>query len=253
MFILDQIKAFTVAFCLGVALIPVCLIAVPFRLKKRLSIVIPFWKFAARFAMRHACVSTIDIADDRRTPEFRALGDTGIFIANHQSFIDIPLMVTMYGVPPIMKKEVLYVPFIGQLGWICGAMPVSRSSMGSKRKVFEQTKNRILKDKIGIQVYPEGTRSKTGEPQPFENIKRALLVLAFKEKIPVTPTSIFGTRGVMSKHGFFITKRHVGIIVHQELRPENFQTSDEFARACWDKVLEGYIELTQKIAHLNKN
>jgi 1-acyl-sn-glycerol-3-phosphate acyltransferase len=253
MFIFDQIKAFVVALSLALSLVPVCVMAVPFRLKKRLEIVIPFWRFAAKFAMRHACEAIIDVAEDRRTSAFKATGDTGIFIANHQSYIDIPLIVTMYQVPPIMKKEVLYIPFVGQLGWICGAMPVSRSNMGSKRKVFDQTKKRILQDKIGIQVYPEGTRSKNAEPQPFEKIKKALLVLAYNEKIPVTPTSIYGTRGVLSEYGFFNTKRHVGIIVHEELRPENYKDSDEFARACWKKVVEGFTELSQKIAHQNKS
>ncbi len=213
----------------------------------------PFWQFAAKNALRYACNAKIDIAEDRRDPTFKAQGDVGLFIANHQSYMDIPMIVTMYQVPPIMKKEVLYVPFVGLLGWICGAMPVSRSSMGSKRKIIDQTRNRILKDKMGIQVYPEGTRSKDSHPKPYEEIKRALMVIAYSAKIPIIPTSVYGTRGIVSRLGFFNSGRHLGIIVHKEILPENFKSSDEFCRACWEKVVEGYEEMALKLDPANKS
>lgn len=43
-----------------------------------------------------------------------------LYIANHQSYIDIPLIITKFQVPPIMKKEVLYIPIIGLVGWAMG-------------------------------------------------------------------------------------------------------------------------------------
>ncbi len=183
----------------------------------------------------------------------RGIPAQGLYVANHQSYIDIPLMVTMFQVPPIMKKELLYIPIFGWIAWLSGAMPVSRSSNQSRRKVFNQTKRRILHEKIGIQVYPEGTRSKTGLPKSYSEIKRTLLVFAFNEKIPVVPTSLYGTRGVLSPKGMIQSGRHIGITVHKEILPENFATADEFAEACWSKVIEGHDQMKAELAPLNKN
>ena len=253
MFILDQIRAIIIAVVLGCYLLIVCLIAIPFRLKRRLEFVSPHWKWAGNFALRHAARARIEISEDRRSPETKSHGDTGIFIANHQSFMDIPMLVTRMIVPPIMKKEVLYIPIMGFLAWICGAIPVSRTNKDSKRRVFELTKKRVLIDDIGVQVYPEGTRSKTAHPKPYEKIARALLVFAYKEKIAVVPASIYGTRGVLNSWGLVNAKRHLGMIIHEQIHPENFESADLFGRACWSKVIEGYEELAKKLDHLNKN
>jgi len=159
----------------------------------------------------------------------------------------------MYQAPPIMKKEVLYIPIFGWLGWVSGAMPVSRSKVDSRKKVFDQAKKRILVEKIGLQVYPEGTRSKDAVPKHYDQIKRTLLVFAFNEKIPVIPTSIYGTRGVLSKKGFIQKGRHLGIIVHKEIVPQNYKNSDEFCRAIWGKVVEGHDEIKSRLGPLNEN
>lgn len=253
MFILIQIKASIVAFFLGFYLLLICLVAIPFRLKKRLALVAPHWQFAAKFAIRHAAHAVIDVAEDRRTVESKSQSERGLFIANHQSFFDIPMIVTMIQVPPIMKKEVLYVPFVGLLGWICGAVPFSRSNMASKRKVLDLVKKRILTQKMSVQVYPEGTRSKTGIPAPYEKTARALIILAYKEKIPVTPVSMYGTRGIFNSIGLVNAGKHLGIIIHSEQHPEKFESADLFAKACWDLVVRGHEELTERIAPPNKS
>lgn len=174
-------------------------------------------------------------------------------MANHQSYVDIPLMITIYQASPIMKKEVLYIPIFGWMAWISGALPVSRSSGSSRRKVFEKAKKRIMKENIGLQVYPEGTRSKNALPKPFPEIKKTLLIFAYNEKIPVIPTSMYGTRGVLNSNGLINPGRHLGIIVHKEIHPENFSSADEFAEACWSKVILGHDQMKEKLGPLNEN
>jgi 1-acyl-sn-glycerol-3-phosphate acyltransferase len=162
-------------------------------------------------------------------------------------------MITLYQAPPIMKKEVLNIPIFGWLAWISGALPVSRSSTASRRRVFAKAKKRILKERIGIMVYPEGTRSKTAEPKSFEEIKKTLLIFAYNEKIPVVPTSLYGTRGVLSSRGLIRPGRNIGIIVHKEIHPEDFSSADEFARKCWDQVTSGHDQMKAQLGPLNEN
>jgi 1-acyl-sn-glycerol-3-phosphate acyltransferase len=250
---LIQIKAIFVAFLLlGFVLIPACTIALPLPLRKRLKIVSPAWGIFARNFLKFGCQAKLDIWEDHRSEAYRGVPAYGLFVANHQSFIDIPLMATIYQIPPIMKKEVLYIPVFGWLAWASGAMPVSRSKNNSRKKVFSQARKRLSKEKIAVQVYPEGTRSRDGFPKEFSEIKKTLMVVAFNDKIPVIPTSLFGTRGVLSKKGRIQANRHLGIIVHKEIDPCDYATSDEFCQACWEKVREGYERMRNQIGHLNE-
>lgn len=254
MFLLHQIKAVFVSVILLVfILLPAIIISIPFPLGRRLKIITPVWQFCSRLLLRYGCSIYLDVEEDERSPEFRTVPNYGLYICNHQSYLDIPTLFTRYQVPPIMKKEVLYIPIFGWLAWLSGAMPVSRSSNDSRKRVFSEARKRFKEKRIGVQVYPEGTRSKTSDPKSFEEIKRTLLVFAYNEKIPVIPTSIYGTRGVLTKHGFVRPKRHIGIIVHKEIYPENFADADAFARACWGKVIEGHSQMKARLAPLNEN
>lgn len=254
MSLLIQIKAIVLGvILLFFVLLPACLIAIPFGLTRRLKIVGPVWTFCSSFLLRYACHARLDIQEDYRAEAYRGIPCYGLYVANHQSYIDIPLLITMYLAPPIMKKEVLYIPIFGWLGWISGALPVSRSKVNSRKKVFDMAKNRVLNERIGLQVYPEGTRSKDATPKHYDQLKRTLLVFAFNEKLPVIPTSIYGTRGVLSPMGLIQPGRHLGIIVHKEILPQDYKNSDEFCRAVWGKVQSGHDELKARLAPLNGN
>ena len=145
MLILIQIKAiFLALFSLVFVLMPSCLLVIPFHLRTRLKIVGPVWSNLGHFLLRYACHAKIGHYEDLRSPEFGGTPCYGIYVANHQSFLDIPLLTLAYQAPPIMKKEILNIPIFGWMAWISGAIPVSRNSTASRRKVFERAKKRIL-------------------------------------------------------------------------------------------------------------
>lgn len=254
MFIYYQIKAvFVSLFLLIFVLLPTVLLAIPFPLKRRLKIICPVWQFCSHMLLRFGLTARLSVEEDHRSPEFRTIPGYGLYICNHQSFVDIPLCFTIFQIPPIMKKEILYIPIFGWLAWFSGAMPVSRSSNSSRKKVFFQARRRFKEMKLGVQLYPEGTRSRDGHLKGYSEIKKSLLVFAFNEKIPVIPASLYGTREVLYPFGLLRAHRHIGIIVHKEIDPENFEDGEEFARACWAKVHEGHVELKRRLVPLDGN
>lgn len=254
MFILTQIKAiFIIVVLLIFVLLPGCVLAIPFPLSRRLKIVSPIWVFCQKIVLRYALETKILICEDHRTERVRGVPPYGLYIANHQSFLDIPLITIMYQAPPIMKKEVLYIPVIGWLAWLSGAMPVARGQGSSGRKVFEETRVRMVDKKIAVQVYPEGTRSKDAHPKPVNRIKKTLLVFAYNQKIPVIPTSIYGTRDVLTDRGRIHPKSPLGIIVHKEVDPIDFASAEEFYQHCWAKVTEGHSQMKAQLSHLGKS
>ncbi len=207
----------------------------------------PVWSIFSKLLLKYACSIDIKVQDDLRSEDFKITPAYGLYISNHQSFLDIPLISTLYQIPPIMKKEVLYIPIFGWIAWASGAMPVSRTSNNSRKKVFSDAKKRILGEKLAVQVYPEGTRSKDSIPRDFSDIKKTLLIFAYRENIPVIPTSLFGTRGILSDRGIVTPNKRVGIIVHKEIFPQDFSSADEFSKACWEKVREGYYSIENRL------
>jgi len=247
--ILNQAWAsITIPLVFFLSVTPVALVVIPLPVKWRVRFVGPFWRFFSRFTLKYGCWATL-YESDRRRPELRSYPYKGLYIANHQSFIDIPLMLSQYQVPPIMKKEVLYLPLLGIMAWASGAMVVSRGKRNSRKKVFVQARKRLVEDNFAVQYYPEGTRSRNGLPKDYKELKITLLQLAWENKVPVIPISMFGTRGVLNPRGVITPGKKVGIITHDAIEPNNFPDANSFARACWEQVVKGFTELETSLGN----
>ncbi len=224
---------------------PAVLLAVPFPLKTRLKLVGPFWWFFARYVIKYACFCRL-YEEDHRPAHMRSQPLQGLYIANHQSSLDIPLLISQYQVLPIMKREVLYVPVLGLMAWASGALVVSRGKRDSRKKVFVQARHRLVDEKYSVQYYPEGTRSKTGLPKPYDQLKVPLLHLAWEAGVHVVPVSMYGTKAVLAG-GLVRPGLPVGVITHAPLFPKDYPNANAFARACWAKVVEGHDSLKERL------
>lgn len=126
-----------------------------------------------------------------------------IFVSNHSSQFDIPVL--QHSIPGrmgmIFKKELAKIPFFGwQLKWGPYVM-IDRKDFESALKSIEEAKEKISKLGMSVVVFAEGTRSKTGEVQPF---KRGAFYLASRSGYPIIPVSISKTNSIMPKGKFQI-------------------------------------------------
>lgn len=115
-----------------------------------------------------------------------------IFMANHQSNIDIPVLVQSlkgFQLRWLAKRELLYVPLFGWAMWASKHILVDRSSRARALGSLKSAAAR-LKAGVSIVVFPEGTRSKTGALLPF---KRGGFWLAIETQVPVVPVTIDGS------------------------------------------------------------
>lgn len=236
------IAAFTVT------IFPAAIIALPFGTVTRTRISAPFWKVFSKSLIHGAIFSSV-YKRDERSEEVRKKHPEGLYISNHQSFVDVPLVLSELPIPPIMKKEILYIPVIGLCGYSAGAMIVDRKSRNSRVKVFEQAKERLTQGIKALLFYPEGTRQRgVDSPKEFKDIKKPILRFAYEQNIPVYPISIYGTTKVLRPASLMIDHRkNLGIIIRDAQKPANFEDAESFMQACWTQVQDGYSELQEKL------
>ncbi|MEG0467820.1 MAG: lysophospholipid acyltransferase family protein [Mucinivorans sp.] len=113
-----------------------------------------------------------------------------VMMSNHQGMYDIPLL---YYVPLhfkwVAKREVLGMPIIGWVLWMQHGIALRRDDPNSAKKMLHKGV-KFLKDGISVMIFPEGTRSKTGQVNKF--LPGAFL-MAIKAERPILPVVIEGS------------------------------------------------------------
>ena len=92
-----------------------------------------------------------------------------IIAAKHQSFFDIILLCSVLPRPKfIMKRELLWVPIVGQYALRIGCIPVNRGKRGAAitKMKADVTRGTALPGQLVI--YPQGTRVAPGEAMPYK-------------------------------------------------------------------------------------
>lgn len=109
-----------------------------------------------------------------------------IIVSNHQSNLDVFILGSMmpkYTVA-LGKKDILYLPFFGQLFWIAGNIVIDRYNRGKAMQAMRKVSEVMKKEGKVVWIMPEGTRSRTGELLPF---KKGAFYTAIAGELPIVP------------------------------------------------------------------
>ena len=91
--------------------------------------------------------------------EGERMNQAGIFIGNHMSYVDIPVLKSLKATSFVAKDEIRDWPFFGKAGEAFGAIYIDRSSQDSRAATAEALKKAIQEDGREIVVFPGGTTS----------------------------------------------------------------------------------------------
>lgn len=153
---------------------------------------------------------------EREIKKIKETKEPVILISNHQSNLDIP---TLLGYLPldfafIAKKEMKTWPLIG--GWM-KALNCIFLDRKNVRQGMKDMKNAMSKVKDGYSyvIFPEGSRTETGEVGEF---KKGSFKLATDTKVRILPITISGTYAVQSKKSLKVKgNKNIKVIVDKPI------------------------------------
>jgi 1-acyl-sn-glycerol-3-phosphate acyltransferase len=145
---------------------------------------------------------------------------TYIFMSNHVSNIDPPLMLPLIPrrTSVMARHELFHYPLLGRTMRMGDLVPVERGSRAGGLAAIRNAAE-VIRKGINMTTYVEGGRSFDGKLLPF---KKGPFYLAEECQVPVVPVTIVGTHGIMPKGRFSMKPGNVEILFHEPIEPKDF-------------------------------
>ena len=139
----------------------------------------PLWKFSV----------TGNMPEDPRHPY--------VVVANHESFVDILLISHLpFEMKWMSKSEFFKIPLLGWMMQLAGDIKLVRGDKKAGAQALIDSRDRLEK-RVSVMIFPEGTRSKSGELGEF---KDGAFRIAIQTGVPIIPLALLGTRDALIKH-----------------------------------------------------
>lgn len=123
-----------------------------------------------------------------------------VIACTHQSAYDV--LVLAVSVPVryhfVAKNELRRVPIFGRAVAAAGHVFIDRGDRPAAIESLKIAAEKMRTARSSALVFPEGTRSLTGELQPF---KKGPFIMSIEAGVPIVPTVVFGTFGILPKRG----------------------------------------------------
>lgn len=188
-----------------------------------------------RMTRSYPVVENMDILRD-----FYKENRTAMFVANHNSWMDIPFMGATIGwrnYKFVAKKELEKVPILSAAIVTADNLMVDRKDKRSGLRTLRAGME-FLKKGIHLCTFPEGTRSRDGRLNDFLG---GAFKMAHKVGAPIIPLSIVGAQHVQPIHWMFPlrpSRRRIKVVVHPPVESKGL-TEAELAKKVRQAMVDG--------------
>lgn len=175
-----------------------------------------------------------------------------VMVMNHNSGVDI---FAAYKIPLnfrwVSKREVFRVPFMGPLLTIHGDIPIERGNPSEALAKVLSLGKLWLGRGASVAIFPEGTRSKTGEINRF---KMGAFNLAKEANVEILPIVMTGTNKMFRKGWLMNWRNRVAIRVMKPIPVEEVAATDvkDMAQRVRESMIEELAKLRAEVAAAKK-
>ena len=167
-------------------------------------------------------------------------GEPYVLAANHLSWFDVfavgvLLKVDFYFVA---KKELERIPLFGQAWRVAGHISIDRSNRERAIQSLRRASAQMHERKCLVILFVEGTRSRTGRLQPF---KKGAFALAAESGIPIIPTVVTGSFGIMRPDTFVVRPSTIHVYFEEPI-PSQGATQDELLQRTRAVIVRRLVE-----------
>jgi 1-acyl-sn-glycerol-3-phosphate acyltransferase len=155
-------------------------------------------------------------------------GGPVIYASNHSSMFDIWALA---GALPgsirfVAKQELTRIPVFGRAMLTAGHVAIDRASRMRAIAAYSEAA-RVIRD-LGVStvVFPEGTRSRTGELLPFKNAPFGLAIAA---RVPLVPVYVHATFRILPKGAWRLHPSPIRLLIGEPISTVDLTLDDRDA------------------------
>nr|BET44790.1 MAG: 1-acylglycerol-3-phosphate O-acyltransferase [Candidatus Aschnera chinzeii] len=173
-----------------------------------------------------------------------------IYISNHQNNYDMIILSNLVqpNTVTLGKKNIIFIPFFGQLYWLTGNIFIDRFNKIKALNTIKDIIHLINKKKKSIWIFPEGTRNYGKGLLPFKN---GAFYIAISSGIPIIPVCSSNTQGQIK-----LNRWNNGKVIIEMLPPidtKNFTIKDihKLKNFCYQIINNKIMSLNEEVKNID--
>jgi 1-acyl-sn-glycerol-3-phosphate acyltransferase len=114
----------------------------------------------------------------------------------------------------VAKQELAGIPLLGRAMLAAGHVTIDRTNRPRAMEAYARAAQRIRELGVSTVVFPEGTRSRTGELLPFKNAPFGLAIAA---QVPLVPLYVHATFRILPKGAWRMRPTPIRVLVGEPI------------------------------------